>query len=46
MRGVRGVARCGVVWCVPHIANSVFSDTLQGLNDALRPAHRVRRQHP
>lgn len=28
----------GVVCIVPHIANSVFSDTLQGLNDALRPA--------
>jgi LacI family gluconate utilization system Gnt-I transcriptional repressor len=28
----------GVVCIVPHIANSVFSDTFQGLNDALRPA--------
>lgn len=28
----------GVACIVPHIANSVFSDTLQGLNDTLRPA--------
>jgi len=40
--GVAGSLRArrgrGVVCIVPHIANSVFSDTLQGLNDALRPA--------
>ena len=35
LRGRRGR---GVVCIVPHIANSVFSDTLQGLNDALRSA--------
>lgn len=40
--GVAGSLRAqrghGVACVVPHIANSVFSDTLQGLNDALRPA--------
>lgn len=35
LRAQRG---SGVVCIVPHIANSVFSDTLQGINDALRPA--------
>lgn len=36
--GLRGRRGRGVVCIVPHIANSVFSDTLQGLNDALRSA--------
>jgi LacI family gluconate utilization system Gnt-I transcriptional repressor len=36
--GLRGRRGRGVVCIVPHIANSVFSDTLQGLNDALRCA--------